>query len=86
MSGVVSEEMAKGVTNMFLSDYAIGLTGYASPVTEIQENNLFAYFSITKNLTPLLKGKILYKSKEYGFTAQVFYTNEGLKKFASVLK
>ena len=52
MSGILSEEMAKGVTNMFLSDYAIGLTGYASPVTEIQENNLFAYFSVTKNLTP----------------------------------
>jgi PncC family amidohydrolase len=86
VSQVVSDAMARGVIKMFVSDYGISLTGYATKVPEVDGDNLYAFYSVIKKGKLLSKGKILYRSKEYGFAAQVFYTNELLKKFALIFK
>src|SRR3954466_16171474 len=42
----IADKMALEVAEMFSSDYGIGITGYASIVPEIEDEGLFAYFSL----------------------------------------
>lgn len=52
VSARVAEEMATGVCAMFRSEWGIGVTGYATPVPE-SDNQTFAWFAIA------YEGKIL---------------------------
>jgi nicotinamide-nucleotide amidase len=45
---LLADDMAKNVCGLFLSDYGMGVTGYASLVAEQEINSLFAYVSIAR--------------------------------------
>lgn len=75
--------MTLNVSRLFVSDWSIGITGYASAVPE-GNNKLFAYFAIDD------RGKIKAKGQLQGnqtdpVTAQFQYTDSVLKKFSALL-
>ena len=79
VSGQVAREMALNVARMFNSDLGIGVTGFATPVPE-SNNNIYAFFSIAKNGREVRKGKISIKSAEAALAQQIF-TNKILALF-----
>src|SRR5690349_25018625 len=46
VSEKIAQEMSKNVCDLFLSDYGIGITGYAAKMPEKNINELFAYYAI----------------------------------------
>ena len=79
VSGQVAREMALNVARMFNSDLGIGVTGFATPVPE-SNNNIYAFYSISKNGREVKKGKISIKSAEAALAQQIF-TNKILALF-----
>ena len=63
VSAKVAEEMAKNVCTLFNSNWGIGITGYATPVPEA-DNQLFSYYAICYNGIIQLAGKINSKQLE----------------------
>jgi len=43
----IADTMAIEVSKMFLSDYGVGITGYASIVPECEEEGIFAFYSLS---------------------------------------
>lgn len=84
VSEKISEQMAREVGRMFLSDYGIAVTGYATTVPEKGIEALFAYLCIVNNGKVLLTQKLT-PGKATAFDAQVVYTNTILTAFAAVL-
>lgn len=85
VSQAVTEQMARKICSIFVSDYGIATTGYATPVPEKEIRELYAWVCI------LHKDKILLSQKiDPGNTkandAQVYYTNSILKLFAGLLR
>lgn len=80
VSEKIAQQLSRNVCNLFLSDYGIGITGYAAPIPEKNINELFAYYSICLNDKIVESGKIE-TDVERGLPAQMFYTNTVLKKF-----
>lgn len=78
VSEIVSQQMSKQVCNLFLSDYGIGITGYAARLPEKNINELFAYYSITFKNEILKSGKMNADTDE-GLDAQLFYCSNVLK-------
>ena len=76
----IAEEMARGVQEMFGSDYGIGLTGYAATVPERGINSLFCFAAGSHQGKIIFSIKILAKNVEEGLEAQIFYANRVLKK------
>lgn len=56
VSEQTASQMALGVSQLFRSDWGVGITGYASPVPE-SENELFAYCAIT------FQGRVIHEEK-----------------------
>lgn len=80
----IAQTMAIEVAKMFLSDYGIGITGYASIVPESEEEGLFAYFSLT------YKGEIVMTEKltspeKHPYEVQLEYTRQVMKKVLEYL-
>jgi nicotinamide-nucleotide amidase len=84
VSGKISEQMAQEVRRMFLSDYGIAVTGYATPIPEKGIEELFAYLCIVYRDQTVLTKKILPDDTK-AFDAQVVFTNRILTEFISVL-
>lgn len=84
VSARVSEEMAVGVQRLFLSDYGIGITGYATLMPEQNINDLFAWMSIVYHGENLITLKIT-SEKPDSFQAQIDYTNQVLKQLNNLL-
>ena len=84
VSEKIATDMSRNVCNLFLSDYGIGITGYAAPVPEKNIKELFCYYSISLKDKILKSGKITAKTEE-GFETQIFYVNEVLKIFNDLL-
>lgn len=80
VSEKVSQQMAINVCNLFVSDYGIGITGYAATLPEKNINELFAYYAIAARGKILDSGKII-TAEEEGLPAQLFYVNQVLKIF-----
>ncbi|HVX28114.1 MAG TPA: nicotinamide-nucleotide amidohydrolase family protein [Parafilimonas sp.] len=80
VSEKVSQQMAINVCNLFVSDYGIGITGYAAKLPEKNINELFAYYAIAARGKILDSGKII-AAEEEGLPAQLFYVNQVLKIF-----
>lgn len=80
VSEKVSQQMAINVCNLFVSDYGIGITGYAATLPEKNINELFAYYAIAARGKILDSGKII-AAEEEGLPAQLFYVNQVLKIF-----
>lgn len=56
----IAHTMATEVSKMFLSDYGIGITGYASIVPECEEEGIFAFFSLSYKDKIVLTGKLTF--------------------------
>lgn len=61
----VSEQMASGICVLFTSDYGIGITGYASAVSEQNIEQLYAWVAITKGNKIIGSKKIIASEKNH---------------------
>ncbi len=77
--------MATQVNNLFISDYAIAITGYATKMPEKGINNLYAFFAIAYKQKVVVVKKIS-SSKEESVDAQIDYTIQVIKEFENHLK
>ena len=84
VSELISQQMSKNVCHLFLSDYGIGITGYAATMPEKNINDLFAYYSISLKEKIIESGKITTDAEE-GLPAQLFYIDQVLKIFKKLL-
>lgn len=84
VSEQVSQQMSKHVCDLFLSDYGIGITGYAARLPEKNINDLFAYYSISLKDKIIESGKITTDTEE-GLPAQLFYIDYVLKSLKKLL-
>ena len=80
----VAHEMALSVCKLFISNWGLAITGYASKVQE-SNNELFAYYAIAYGGIIKQSGKIEPPDGEPG-EVQRFYTNQLLKEYEAVLK
>lgn len=84
ISEKVAVDMALNVSSFFLSDWGIGVTGYATPDPGNNIEQLFAIYSIA------FRGKIIHTYKVLSETrspleVQVFYVNKIIEHFADIL-
>jgi nicotinamide-nucleotide amidase len=80
----VAHEMALSVCKLFLSNWGLAITGYASKVPE-SNNELFAYYAIAYGGNIKQSGK-LEPSDGKPAEIQAYYTNELLKELVTILK
>lgn len=80
---VVARQMSVQVNQLFISNYGIAITGYASKMPEKGIENLFAYFSIAFGNEVLLCEKI--ETSKERVEAQVDYTNQVIAAFNKLL-
>ncbi|MES2647568.1 MAG: nicotinamide-nucleotide amidohydrolase family protein [Bacteroidota bacterium] len=74
----VAIKMAGEICKMFLSNWGIGITGYATPVPGKTEYGLYAYYAIVHNGEPIVAKKIV-TQQNGAVETQVFYTNTVLE-------
>ncbi len=67
--------LAVEVSRLFLSDYGIGITGYASIVPECEEEGLHAFFALSYRDEVVLAKQIT-SGKPDGFETQVEFANQ----------
>jgi nicotinamide-nucleotide amidase len=79
----VAHEMALSVCKLFLSNWGLAITGYASKVPQ-SNNELFAYYAIAYSGAIKLSGKLESPDGKPG-EIQAYYTNELLKELGKVL-
>ena len=84
VSEKVADEMAINVCKLFISDWGIGITGYAIPVPE-SEQKIFAHYSIACKNKIVLQKKIIAK-KEEALRVQLFFVNAVLEDLAILLR
>jgi PncC family amidohydrolase len=84
VSEKISATMAIEVSKIFLSDWGIAITGYATEVPELGITELFAYYSFSFGGREMQTKKII-SAKMEALQVQLFYTNEILKAFAAFL-
>ena len=80
----VSCEMAAQVNQLFISDFGISITGYATRMPEQGINDLFAFFAIAQKQKILLCSKIT-SNKQEGVDTQIDFTNQVVIKFQELL-
>jgi nicotinamide-nucleotide amidase len=83
VSKKVTTEMALGIAKLYSSEWAIGITGYASPVPE-SDNKVFAFYTIVYKNKVKASGKINPSMAEPQ-VLQTGYVNFVLKKLASII-
>ena len=83
VSNKVATEMAIGIAKLYSSEWALGITGYASPVPE-SNNKVFAFYSIIYKNKVKATGKINPAMAEPQ-ELQVHYVNYVLKKLANLI-
>ncbi len=76
----VADTMALHSCKLFLSEWGIGITGYAAPVPELDILELFAYYSVVFREEIMLCGKIETDKKD-AQEVQQFYANKVLEDF-----
>ncbi len=81
----VACEMATQVNTLFISDYGIAITGYATKMPEKDITNLYAYFAIAYKQKVVVVKKIR-SNKEETVDAQIDYTTQVIKEFENHLK
>ncbi|HSB94647.1 MAG TPA: nicotinamide-nucleotide amidohydrolase family protein [Flavitalea sp.] len=84
VSDKVSVQMSLNCETLFNSQWAIAITGYASPVPE-GDNKLFAYFAVSRN-GEVMEQERIESDKEPGLDTQIFYTNSVLQRVLDILK
>ncbi len=81
----VACQMALGSNKLFLSKYAIAITGFTQPIPDHEFKNPYAYYAIAKDQEIVLKGFVEAK-KDDSFSIQESYTKQILKLFRNLLK
>ena len=76
--------MATNINKIFISDYGIGITGYASVVPELNIHSLHAFVAISYNDKIILSQKITSEKKD-SVDAQIDYTSQVLDLLLSSL-
>jgi nicotinamide-nucleotide amidase len=84
VSEKTAADMAKNVCRLFVSDYGVGVTGYATPAPEKGINELFACVAIAHGDTIILSKKIT-PGNDKAFDAQVTYTELVLEELLTAL-
>lgn len=84
VSEQVAAEMALGVSELFNSHWAAGITGYATPVPE-SGNTVYAFYAIAKNKKIVKAGKLRppVGSPE---EIQLYYANAVMEHLCRLLK
>jgi nicotinamide-nucleotide amidase len=82
---VIANELAQGVCELFLSDYGIGITGYASLMPQQEEEGIYAYCSIAYKKKIIIE-KRLTSNKDKPLEVQLDYTNQILKLLKEYLE
>jgi PncC family amidohydrolase len=72
---VIANTMAVEVSKMFLSNYGIGVTGYAAIVPECEQGGLFAYFSLAHE-RQIVSQKRLTSPEKHPYDVQIDYTRQ----------
>ena len=85
VSEKIARQMSAHACGLFLSDYAIGVTGYASTLPEKNVNELFCFYSISLKDKIVKSGRIDADTKE-GLNTQLYYVNNVLVIFDELLK
>lgn len=85
VSGKVAEEMAREVSKLFLSNYGLSVTGYATLVPEQGINELYAHIAISLDGNTLLSKRLASAIMETE-DVQKGYVNELLQNFEKALR
>jgi PncC family amidohydrolase len=83
VSEQVAAEMALGVAKLFSTDWAIAVTGYASPIPQYDLEDMYACFAVVFKNEVVLKKTITTQKKETE-EVQRFYVNEMLAHAAAL--
>ena len=84
VSQKVADEMATNAIDLFKSDWAIAITGYATPVPDLGIEQLFAFCSVSYK-GRLAKSELIKVAKDEALKVQVHYANAVLKSFRDFL-
>lgn len=84
VSEKIAIEIALEASRLFISDWAISVTGYAAPIPALKIRKLFAYYAICyRNKT--VESSIIHTPKSSVYNAQLSYVNTIIQNFASLL-
>ena len=84
VSEKLSAEMAENCCKKFQSDWALAITGYATPAPPFTDNGLFACFAIaSEGETKILE--TITTSRTDAYEVQVDYCNQVLRAFEQLL-
>ncbi|MBW7674165.1 CinA family protein [Chryseobacterium chendengshani] len=84
VSQKIAQQMALEVSQMFETDWGIGVTGYATPV-DTSDFKTFAYYVIVYRNTVIVSEKIA-SEKEIAEDAQIFYAESIMQSFLKQLE
>lgn len=73
----IALDLAREVSKKFLSNFGIGITGYATMVPECEQEGLFAYLAITYKQQTVLEQKLT-STKTIMLDAQTDYANQAI--------
>lgn len=82
VSASIAKQMAIGVSNLFKSDWGIGITGFATPVPE-SGFDLFAFFSIAHHNKELFTHKIILNNGISTMESQSLYVSTIINTLAT---
>ncbi len=85
VSDKVATEMALNAAQLFTSDWAIAITGYATPVPECAVDQPFAYYAICYQ-GKLLRVKKIELAEDDPMQVQFRFVNSILEEFEKLLK
>lgn len=84
VSQKVATEMAMHVSELFSSDWGIGITGYATQVPE-SDHKVFAYYAITNKMKVKKSGKLVPKTEDPP-EVQLNYVDDVIRIFSQLVK
>ena len=82
---LVAEQMALGANRMFLSSYAISITGFAKPIPGHEFKQPYAYYAIARGQEVVQQGFLEAKNDE-ACTVQEEFTRKLLEIFLEVIQ
>lgn len=86
VSDVVAEQMAHEVCRMFSSNFGVSITGYASPVPELQIDEVYAFLAISYEQKIIYSKKIKGNPEHSALENQLLYTNKILTEVLKFLR
>lgn len=81
----VASQMAVEVNKLFLSDYGIGITGYASTIPQQDVHELFAFYAIAQG-DRLVKAEKICSNKKEGVEAQQDFSFQVIQVLKKILQ